>query len=459
MPQPLPDVSSLPTGFLWGAATSAYQVEGAASQGGRGPSIWDTFSHTPGRVALGHTGDVAADHYHRFAEDVALMRDLGVGAYRFSLSWPRILPSGVGDMNDEGVAFYRRLAAALRADGIEPVATLYHWDLPQELQDRGGWRDPRSVGWFAGYAAAAKEALGDLITTWTTINEPYVAAFLGHGSGVHAPGVSDPATAYLAAHHLILAHHAAVAALRDTRPGPDDRIGAVLNVIPARPASEEEPDRRVARLADIIHNDLFLDGTLRGRYPEAISELHERFGLAGSIDPSALAASRADVDFLGVNYYNINRFRHEPDSPAPGDFPGADGARLVPPPGPVTEMGWGIEPDGLGAVLDRLSSEHPGLPLIVTENGAAFPDARVVDGIVDDADRIDYLSRHIAAMCGAVERGADVGGYFVWSLLDNFEWAHGYTKRFGLVHVDFETLERTPKRSAHWYRRLISGTS
>jgi beta-glucosidase len=455
MQRPSADVSSIPRDFLWGAATSAYQIEGAVDQGGRGPSIWDTFSHTPGKVRHGDTGDVACDHYHRFAEDVALMADLGLGAYRFSLAWPRIVPDGVGAVSEEGVAFYRRLAEALRETGIEPLVTLYHWDLPQALQDRGGWQAPDSVDWFAAYAAVAKEALGDLVTMWTTLNEPYCVAFLGHGSGLHAPGIADPSVAHLAAHHLVLAHHAGAAALRSTRPRADDRIGAVLNVIPAWPAGDSDEDRRVAGMVDAIHNGMFLEGTLRGRYPEAIVDLQERFGIAAAVDLDELAATRAEVDFLGVNYYNVNRFRHRPGAPAPGEFPGADGAVLVPPTGEVTEMDWGVGPEGLSWVLDRLAGDYPDLPLYVTENGAAFPDRTIVDGVVDDPDRIAYLRRHVSAIADAAARGVDVRGYFVWSLLDNFEWSHGYSKRFGLVHVDFDTLERTPKRSAGWYRGLI----
>jgi beta-glucosidase len=454
---PDPDLSPLPDDFLWGVATSAYQIEGAATEAGRAPSIWDTFSHGQGTIADGSSGDLAVDHYHRFADDVALMRALGVSAYRFSLSWPRILPRGVGEPNPDGIAFYRRLAEALLDAGITPLVTLYHWDLPQALEDRGGWRIHDSVDWFAGYASVAKQALGELVTDWTTINEPYCAAFLGHGSGIHAPGVSDPAAAHLAAHHLVLAHHAAVAALRATLPRPEDRIGAVLNVIPAEPATDADADRRAAELVDAVHNGLFLAGTLEGRYPDDIIAMQEGFGVLDRIDHGELAEIRSEIDFLGVNYYNVNRVRHVRGAGAPADFPGADGARIVPPAGVVTEMGWGVEPAGLERVLRRVSSEAPGLPIMITENGAALPDDRVVDGVIDDSDRIEYLRGHIAAMVDAVASGIDVRGYFVWSLLDNFEWAHGYRKRFGIVHVDPGTLDRTPKRSALWYRGLIEG--
>lgn len=445
-----------PGRFLWGVAASAYQVEGGAKEDGRGPSIWDTFSHTAGRTADGATGDVAIDHYHRYRQDVELMAELGVDAYRFSLSWPRLLPDGTGRINQAGVEFYVDLCDALLEAGIIPFVTLYHWDLPQALQDRGGWLEPSSVEWFAEYATVAKEALGDRVKMWSTLNEPWCAAFLGHSSGVFAPGLNRPETGFLAAHHLMLAHNRAVSAMRDVRPHPDDRFGVVLNLIPARPSSPDPADVAVAETVDQIHNEQFLRGILEGSYPPTIRRLQERFGVSDQIDVAELAATRVDLDFLGVNYYNINRFRHDPTATGPPEYPGADGAVATLPPGPLTEMGWGVEPEGLTEVLGRAAEMAPSLPLYVTENGAAYPDEVGASGEVWDDDRIRYLDSHISAVADALDRGVDVRGYFVWSVFDNFEWASGYAIRFGIVRVDYETLERTVKKSGWWYRDLIA---
>jgi beta-glucosidase len=441
--------------FLWGVATSAYQIEGAVAEDGRGPTIWDEFSHIPGRVRNGDSGDVGAGHYRRFREDVALMAGLGIDSYRFSIAWSRLLPEGVGRVEPRGVAFYRNLCEALLDAGITPVPTLYHWDLPLALHRRGGWLDRRSVDWFTEYAVVARDQLGDLVSLWTTINEPWCAAFLGYGSGVHAPGVSDPASAYVAAHHLMLAHHAATAAMRDGM-RPDGRIGIVLNLIPAWPTTGSVADTAAADLVDAIHNRQFLGGVLAGRYPDEIRAMHQRFGVADRIDPEELGAMRTDIDLLGVNYYNVNHVAHREGTAFPGEFPGADGAVVVRPPGELTEMGWGVEPEGLAWMLDRIARDHPGLPLYVLENGAAYADDRIVAGVVDDVDRIEYLERHLGALADSIERGADVRGYFLWSLLDNFEWSFGYSVRFGIVDVDRSTLERRPKRSALWYRDWIA---
>ncbi len=450
------DKSQFPQGFKWGVSAAAYQIEGAVDEGGRGPSIWDTFSHTPGKIQGGDTGDVATDHYHRFAEDIDLMVELGVGAYRFSISWSRIIPAGVGKVNDEGVAFYRRLCTALCERGITPVATLYHWDLPQALQDSGGWLDARSADWFVEYARVAKEQLGDLIRVWSTLNEPWCAAFLGHSDGVHAPGLTDPGSAYVAAHHLMLAHHRAVAALRRTNAHDDDELGIVLNLIPAWPASESPADAVVADTADAIQNRLFADAVFTGTYPDEIREHHVRFGVADRIEPDILAGERQDIDYLGVNYYNINRFAYRPGAPLLGSWPGAEGGVLVEPPGPLTEMGWGVEPHGLTWMLERVASEYPAIPILICENGAAYRDVVAADGSVEDVERLAYLDGHIAATADAIKAGVDVRGYFVWSILDNFEWSFGYDRRFGIVRVDYETLERTVKASGHWYRKFIA---
>jgi len=444
--------SAFPRDFLWGVATSAYQIEGAVAEDGRGPTIWDEFSHAPGRVRYGDTGDVAADHYHRFREDVALMADLGVDAYRFSIAWSRILPEGVGTIEPRGVAFYRSLCEALLAAGITPLVTLYHWDLPSALHRRGGWTVPDSVEWFTEYAVAAKEHLGDLVTMWTTINEPWCVAFLGYGSGVHAPGVTDPASAYLAAHHLVLAHHAAVRAMRSVDRRPEDRLGIALNLIPAWPASSSVGDTRSAGMADAIHNRQFLEGVLAGSYPAEIRAMHERFEVAGRIDCAELASARADIDFLGINYYNVNHIAHE--AGALGEFPGAEAA-IARAPGGLTEMGWGVEPEGLTWMLERVSRAHPGVPLYLMENGAAYRDDRRLHGEIIDDDRIDYVRKHLDVLARAIRAGADVRGYFLWSLLDNFEWSLGYSMRFGVVEVDPVTGDRTVKRSWRWYRDFL----
>lgn len=449
-------LEAFPPGFMWGVSTSAYQIEGAASEDGRAPSIWDVFSHTPGRIRDGETGDHAVDHYHRHTEDVALMGWLGVDAYRFSISWPRVLPEGVGEPNESGLGFYRRLCEELHEAGITPVVTLYHWDLPQALAERGGWLNPDSPHWFAEYAAFVKERLGDLVRIWTTLNEPWCAAFLGYSAGIHAPGLCDPAAAYVVAHRLMVAHHRATAILRETTPHPDDRIGVVLNLIPAWPAGDDDRDAEAAARVDLIQNRLFLEAVLSGRYPHEMGEIHARYQVGEVTDPDELAEVYSPADFLGINYYNVNRIAYRPGAPSPPEWPGADGAVLVPPPGATTEMGWGIDPEGLTWMLERVHREYPNIPLFILENGAAFPDPGPVEGRIDDAERIDYLRGHIGATAQAITRGVDVRGYFVWSLLDNFEWSHGYTKRFGLVHVDRTTMTRIPKASAHWYRDLIA---
>jgi beta-glucosidase len=446
-----------PPDFLWGVATAAYQVEGAVAEDGRGPSIWDTFSHTPGRTRNGANGDLAVDHYHRYAEDVALMADLGVNSYRFSIAWSRILPEGTGRVNEAGIGFYRRLCKELLDAGITPVVTLYHWDLPQALQDRGGWLNRESAEWFTEYAAIAKEGLGDLIRNWATLNEPWCSAFLGHSSGEHAPGLTDPGQSLVAAHHLMLAHHAAVGVMRNTNPQADDQLGIVLNLIPAWPASDSAEDALAAASVDATSNTLFTGAVFDGRYPDEVLGYFERYQVTDLIDTAELARVVEPIDFLGVNYYNVNHVEHVPGAPAMGNWPGSWEARITTPPGLLTEMGWGVEPDGLLWMLERIGREHPGVPLYICENGAAYPDEVSADGTIDDPDRITYLEGHIGAVRMALQRGVDVRGYFVWSLLDNFEWARGYDKRFGIIWVDLKTMERTIKASGHWYRDFIAG--
>ncbi|MEW9529962.1 GH1 family beta-glucosidase [Microbispora sp. NPDC049125] len=419
---------SFPDDFLWGAATASYQIEGAVDEDGRVPSIWDTFSHTPGKVAGGQTGDVACDHYHRYADDVELMAWLGLRAYRFSVAWPRLAD----------LSFYDRLVDALLAKGITPVATLYHWDLPQSLQDEGGWTNRDTAYRFADYATAVHERLGDRVATWTTLNEPWVSAFVGHGSGRHAPGVTDPAAAFTAAHHLMLAHGLGVQALRAAGA---QSVSLTLNLSPA--LGEPGP----AQLIDGLANRLFLDPVLRGEYPPDVLEHISRFTDVKLDDLPTIAQP---IDVLGVNYYSVNRVLADPGSPGNPEFPGSEGIAWATPHGELTEMGWEVNPSGLEDLLLRLTRDYPGVPLMITENGVAYPDA------VADPDRIAFLDAHFRAARAAMDKGADLRGYFVWSLMDNFEWARGYDMRFGVIRVDYETLERTPRDSARWYRDVIA---
>jgi beta-glucosidase len=406
---------SLPPSLRFGASTSAYQIEGATREDGRGASIWDGFG-------AGDTGETASGHYHRWREDVDLMAELGLEAYRFSIAWPRVQPDGRGALNRRGVEFYRRLAAALRERGIEPVATLYHSDLPQALQDRGGWAARDTIGRFADYAAHIARELGGEIAHWITHNEPWGVAFAGHALGEKAPGLRDFPTAVRIAHHLLVSHGLAVRALRGA-----GEIGIALNLAPVRAASPDEPELR--RTDDHL-NRRFLDPLLRGAYPDHL--------IPPEVGDGDLAAIAEPLDFLGINYYH-------PEWVGPG-----------PPPPPVSSLGWPIAPDGLEELLARLRRDYVTPPLWITENGV--PDARPDTGL-DDPERIDYLRDHVDALGRAIAAGADVRRYFVWSLLDNFEWELGYSVRFGLVHVDHATGARTPKRSAHWYRELIARTA
>jgi beta-glucosidase len=438
-----------PPGFRFGAATAAYQIEGAWDEDGRGESIWDRFCHTPGKVARGETGDVACDHYHRWREDMDLLAALRIESYRFSISWSRVQPDGRGALNPQGVAFYRRLAEGLLERGIEPVATLYHWDLPQALQDHGGWAERDTTERFASYAGLMAEQLGDVIGQWITHNEPWVVAFLGHAFGVKAPGVSDWPTALRVSHHLLLSHGLAVRALRAAAPA-GTPVGITLNLQPERPLTDSDEDRAAARIADGYANRWFLDPVLRGSYPEDMLELFgRRFGPPDSVRPGDLEVISEPLDFLGVNYYFPQRVSADPGA-APL------GVRHDAPTGPLTTMGWEQDPSGLQEILVRIRCDYGDLPIWITENGAAFEDGGEVDGYVDDPARVEYLQRHVAAVGRAIAEGVDVQRYFVWSLLDNFEWESGYAARFGIVHVDFESLRRVPKRSALWYRDHIA---
>jgi len=426
-----------PDSFWWGASTSAYQVEGAVDADGRVPSIWDTFGATPGRIQNGDTGARAADHYHRYAEDVAAMAALGLSAYRFSVAWPRLA----------NLDFYDRLVDALLARDIRPVATLYHFDLPQSLEDAGGWANRDTAYRFADFAEAVAARIGDRVAMWNTLNEPWCTAFLGYGTGVHAPGRRDDP--FRAAHHLLLAHGLAVPVLRARSAAP---VAIALNGGTVRPVSADPADVAAARRIDALLNRIFFDPVLRGRYPDDL-EADSDWSFVRDGD---LAAIGAPLDALGVNYYQPDLVgAADPPAPDPGNpYPTGGTVRHHTPPGPVTDMGWPIDPTGLRDMLLRVTEDYGPVPLYVTENGAAFPD-RIEDGRVHDDARIAYLQGHLAAVHEAITKGADIRGYFVWSLLDNFEWAYGYGKRFGLLHVDYATLARTPKDSALWYRDVI----
>ncbi len=444
-----------PTGFLWGAATASYQIEGGARDGGRGESVWDVFSHTEGKVAHGHNGDVACDHYHRFDDDIAMMADLGLQTYRFSISWSRVLPEGRGRVNREGVDFYQRLVDQLLAHGIVPCPTLFHWDLPQGLEEIGGFRNRDTVSWFGDYAALMARELGDRVHMWSTFNEPWCYAYLGHAAGVHAPGLTDPHAAVTVAHHELLAHGLAVQTMRAERD--DLRLGIVIN--PSNIVSEttRPADDGQIRLIDAIHNRWWFDAIFRGHYP---ADLLDSYGpLADAIQPGDLDTISQPLDWLGINYYFdiiVRGLDHDDDAtrrmlayPTVHGVTEADEAEIH------TDMGWPITPDGLTELLVRLRDDYPDLPPIhITENGCAYDDP-VIGGRCSDPRRIDYLDRHLRAIKDAIDAGVDIRGYYQWSLMDNFEWALGYDKRFGLVHIDFDTLVRTPRDSAYWYRDVI----
>lgn len=450
-----------PDGFRWGAATSAYQIEGAVDLDGRGVSIWDTFAHTPGTIADGTNGDVACDHYHRCRDDVGLMADLGLDDYRFSIAWPRVQPMGSGTPNAAGLDFYSRLVDALLDHGIRPVPTLYHWDLPQALQDEGGWGARDTAERFAEYAAIVARHLGDRVQTFTTLNEPWCSAFLGHASGAHAPGVRDAATAYRVAHHLLLGHGRAVAALRAELPAGRE-VSITVNPANVRAVSDSAADVRPARLAELATNQIFLDPLLRGalnlELVEATSAVTDwSFVRDGDLDMIA-----APIDLLGVNYYNphlVGGAARADGSSTP--WPGLAGAWSHPQQGPSTAMGWPVEPASMTELLVDLAADYPGVPFSITENGSAYDDVVAADGSIEDPGRAVYLSAHVSAVLDAIEDGVDIRAYYVWSLLDNFEWAWGLTQRFGIVHVDFDTQLRTPKASARMYRDIIAshGTS
>ncbi|WP_067474358.1 GH1 family beta-glucosidase [Actinomadura hibisca] len=442
---PLSDLpGDLPDDFVWGVATSSYQIEGAVAEDGRSPSIWDTFAHTPGRVDGGHHGDVACDHYHRWPEDIEIMKRLGVTGYRFSVAWPRVVPGGDGPVNPAGLAFYDRLTDALLEAGITPYPTLYHWDLPQALQDRGGWASRDTAEHFAAYAHHVTAALGDRITDWSTLNEPMCSAWIGHIEGRHAPGVSDLAVAVPASYHLLLAHGLGAQAIRAA--ASDARVGLVNLVNPVEPATDSDADAAAARRMDGHVNRWWLDPVFGRGFPADMVEL---YGVDLPEKPGDLDAMAAPLDWLGVNFYNPSVVADDPGGPVPfAAQVGTPGSRR-------TMLDWEIRAQGLEDTLVRVAQDYAPARVLVTENGSAWADVVGPDGRVDDPERVRYLEEHLAACGRAARRGVPLAGYFAWSLMDNFEWAFGYDARFGLVHVDYATQRRTVKASGHRYADLI----
>lgn len=442
-----------PDGFVWGVSTAAAQIEGAFDVDGRGPSIWDTFAERPGAIADGSDLRVACDHYHRYREDVAIMKSLGIPAYRFSVAWPRVLPAGVGEVNAAGLDFYERLVDELLASNIAPWLTLYHWDLPQALEDRGGWRNRSTVDAFVEFADVVSRRLGDRVRHWTTHNEPWCASVLGHAQGVHAPGMRDWSAALVVAHNILLSHGRAVPVLR--RNVPTGEVGITVNVSPCVPASSSREDREAARCYDGELNRWFLDALYLGRYPEDMIATYQELGRLPRgmdfVEPGDMEIIRTPTDFLGLNYYTRSVMRSD-RIPEESNEP-----RIIaePDPAELTDMGWEVHPQGLTEILRRIHADYAPASMVVTENGAAYGTGPGADGAVQDTLRCAYVDSHVRACREAIEAGVPLRGYFLWSLLDNFEWAFGYSKRFGIVWVDFATQERTVKASARLFSRII----
>ena len=432
--------------FTWGVATSSYQIEGAANEGGRGPSIWDTFSRVPGAIVNGDNGDVACDHYHRYNEDLDLIAWLGVNAYRFSIAWPRVMPQGTGVINQTGIDFYDRLIDGALERGITPWPTLYHWDLPQALQDKGGWNNRECSQWFAEYAHLMAEKFGDRVKNWTTLNEPFCSAWLGYLYGVMAPGIRDLQTAINASHHLLLGHGLASNAIRDV--AKDLRVGIVLNLTPAIALRDSSEDKAAALLADGFDNRWFADPVFKGSYP---SDVVDGFCKEVPIHSGDMATISTPLDFLGINFYTRQTVTADNTSrPLPYKPVMVEGVER-------TAMGWEVHPQSLTDIIMRVHRDYSPAEIYITENGSAWDDS-IDNGVINDGSRVSYLERHLDATFAAQSQGAPVKGYFAWSLMDNFEWAYGYGKRFGIVHVDYATQKRTPKSSAHYYRERIKNS-
>ncbi|MCD4823789.1 MAG: beta-glucosidase [Phycisphaerae bacterium] len=436
------DNNRFPAEFVWGVATASYQIEGAWNEDGKGESIWDRFSHTPGKIKDGSTGDVACDHYHRWKDDVALLKKLGMKAYRFSISWPRILPEGTGEINQKGLAFYENLVDELLAAGIVPFVTLYHWDLPQALQDRGGWANREVVNWFADYVAIVVKHLGDRVSHWITLNEPACFVAGGYFAGTNAPGLKDASLAMKACHHANLAHGAAYKVIKSIS-GPDSQAGLSFNVDHIQPASDKPEDVQAARRMAGRRKNMYTDPVLKGVYPEFMRSYYGRnFPEITAADSEFLGVG---VDFFGLNHYTSNTVEYAQDNPYKD--------KKVRQPGKYTAMDWLIHPEGIYHTLMDLNRQYGPIPFYITENGAAFDD-KLVDGEVRDSDRVEFLHSYLAETRRAMKDGVDVRGYFGWTFMDNFEWSHGLGKRFGLCYIDYATLERTPKASALWYSNL-----
>jgi beta-glucosidase len=451
-----------PDDFMWGVATAAYQIEGAWDQDGRTPCIWDTFARTPGKVRNGDNGDVAVDHYHRWREDLRLVADLGLTAYRFSTAWPRVQPGGAGPANTRGLDFYDRIVDELLSLGIAPLVTLYHWDLPQELEDAGGWTNRETAYRFAEYTAHVARRLGDRVATWTTLNEPWCSAYLGYSDGEHAPGRHEPAASLAAVHHLNLAHGLSVEALRACA-GPAANTSVTLNLCAVRPArADHAGDLEAARRIDGISNRVFLDPMLRGQYPADVLAGTAHLSDWSFVRDGDLKAINAPLTSLGVNFYTptvVAAPTEQSTRDALGRataFPGCEDVVFPRVKGPRTALDWLIDADALHALLVRVHRDYGPIPMIITENGMANDDYVAHDGTVSDPDRIEYLAGHLDAAAKALAEGVDLRGYFQWSLLDNFEWAHGYSKRFGLVYVDYPSQRRIWKASARWYRDFVA---
>jgi beta-glucosidase len=432
---------TFPDGFLWGVASSSYQTEGGWNEDGKGESIWDRFSHTPGNIRNGDTGNIACDHYHLYKKDVALMKELGIQAYRFSISWPRVLPKGKGDVNRVGLEFYSRLVDELLEAGIEPWLCLYHWDLPQALQDEGGWANRNIVQYFADYAGLIARELGDRVKRWLILNEPRCIAWLGHFIGIHAPGIKNLELALKVSHHLLLAQGKTIQTLREIYQ--DFQIGTIVDLNVVHPITDDEKDQKAAGRFDEFWNRWFIDPVFKGEYPSLAKEA----GLEPKREDMDLI--KQPLDFLGVNYYRRSLAAYDPSDPLMR-------AKVVQKKTPVTEMGWEIYPNGLCEILTRLRKEYDNPVLYVTENGVAFEDNVKRNGEVQDDDRIAFLRGHMLAAYRAIKEGVRLNGYFVWTIIDNFEWAEGYSKRFGLVRTDYRTLKRTPKKSFYWFKQVIA---
>jgi len=439
-------ILKFPDDFKWGAATASYQIEGAFREDGKGLSIWDVFSHIPGRIQEDDTGDVACDHYHRYREDVKNMKKIGLKAYRFSISWPRVIPEGRGKINEAGLDFYDRLVDELLKVDIEPFITLYHWDLPQTLQEKGGWKNRDTVGYFSDYAAVVSRRLGDRVHSWITHNEPWVVSFLGHAFGTHPPGIMDFSTALQVSHHLLLSHAGALEVLKNT--GNDKtRVGITLNLSSAHPATDKEEDIKAAKIFDGFINRWFLDPIFKGSYPPDMLDYYK--DNVPEILPGDMGVISRKVDFLGVNYYTRHIVKANPEEGILGI------SFLKPGEAEYTEMGWEVYPEGIYEVLKRVQDDYSPESIYITENGAAFQDRLDKEGKVEDKKRINYLKDHLCHIHKAIGEGVRLKGYFVWSLMDNFEWTYGYSRRFGLIYVDYPTQKRIFKESAIWYKKVI----